>query len=268
MPLMVGGAADADSPWGRFGQAVRARREAIGLSQDDLALLAGFSRGTVKTVEAGRPITARTLPGLHYALGWQPRLPSEIEADTDPRPVVPDDVMRAVARAVLPVVRGEVPATDPAEVDRLRADIASMVAARSQRPPQSANTPHLQARLRSGLSASIADAVAAEVEMLPSPSDRVAAVARPDVLRAKATFPRTTVVVQGGVAAEPDAAVSGAPKVTRRPEEQVIRASGLPDELQAHLLAYAARRRESLEAELLTDLADFIELVRRTLPPQ
>ena len=61
----------APGPWTEFGEAVAARRHALGLTQRDLADLAGVSLTTVQAMEAGR--RAARVDSLHRtlrALGW------------------------------------------------------------------------------------------------------------------------------------------------------------------------------------------------------
>jgi transcriptional regulator with XRE-family HTH domain len=67
----------------RFGQAVRRRREAAGLSQEELAERAGLSRNYVGMVERGESNpTLLVLHGLAAALGTtMTALVREVEAD-------------------------------------------------------------------------------------------------------------------------------------------------------------------------------------------
>lgn len=58
-------------PWTDFGAAVAARRHTLGLTQRDLADLAGVSLTTLQALEAGR--RAARVDSLHHilrALGW------------------------------------------------------------------------------------------------------------------------------------------------------------------------------------------------------
>lgn len=59
--------------WGRLGAAVRSAREALGLSQEQLAAVAGVSRSTVQGLERGRVPKSEapsSLPHIERALGW------------------------------------------------------------------------------------------------------------------------------------------------------------------------------------------------------
>ncbi len=61
----------APGPWTEFGAAVATRRHALGLTQRDLADLAGVSLTTLQALEAGR--RAARVDSLHRilrALGW------------------------------------------------------------------------------------------------------------------------------------------------------------------------------------------------------
>jgi transcriptional regulator with XRE-family HTH domain len=61
----------APGPWTEFGTAVAGRRHALGLTQRDLADLAGVSLTTLQALEAGR--RAARVDSLHRilrALGW------------------------------------------------------------------------------------------------------------------------------------------------------------------------------------------------------
>ena len=59
-------------PWVRVGEAVRARREALGLTQLDLARAAGVSETTVRVLETARRDSYRrpNLRAIASALGW------------------------------------------------------------------------------------------------------------------------------------------------------------------------------------------------------
>lgn len=55
-----------------YADAIRARREAMGLSQVKLASVAGVSHGTIRNVEKGKPTEESTRHLLEVALGWRP----------------------------------------------------------------------------------------------------------------------------------------------------------------------------------------------------
>ncbi|MCG6493380.1 helix-turn-helix transcriptional regulator [Kitasatospora sp. A2-31] len=63
-----------EQDWGRLGRAVREAREAAGLSQVELAELAGLSRSAVQSIERGRAFGAPQLSHRSVAqvLGWTP----------------------------------------------------------------------------------------------------------------------------------------------------------------------------------------------------
>ena len=77
---------------------VRARREELGLSQEELAARMGYkSRSSINKIENGRPVTQKIIARLSdvldvsiaYLMGWtdeEPELQAEIEAEilTDP----------------------------------------------------------------------------------------------------------------------------------------------------------------------------------------
>ena len=52
--------------------AVRERRRELQLSELALAQASGVSHMTVRRVEAGEPVRARSVSGLDAALGWRP----------------------------------------------------------------------------------------------------------------------------------------------------------------------------------------------------
>lgn len=56
----------------RLGNLLRTRRDEVGLSQLDLARLAGVHRGTIRNVEAGRPMEDGTLNNVARVLGCVP----------------------------------------------------------------------------------------------------------------------------------------------------------------------------------------------------
>jgi transcriptional regulator with XRE-family HTH domain len=53
-------------------QQIRDRRAELRLSQQQLAQIVGVSRGTIRNVEAGKPMEASTRRGIERALGWRP----------------------------------------------------------------------------------------------------------------------------------------------------------------------------------------------------
>lgn len=118
-----------------FAEAVRARREAIGLSQADLATLADVSGGTIKTAEAGSAgLASRSRRGIILALGW--KAPPEGEFGYNvPRAVLDADSVRAVADAVLPFFRGDGHAGKTNVAMRFRLEYNALVAALSESVP-------------------------------------------------------------------------------------------------------------------------------------
>lgn len=57
----------------QFADQIKQRREEIGLSQDQLGLLAGLSRGSVRNAELGKPLGQGTVAALERAVGWRYR---------------------------------------------------------------------------------------------------------------------------------------------------------------------------------------------------
>lgn len=53
-------------------QAIKERREALGLAQIKLGPVAGVSHGTIRNAEAGKPLEVETLRKIERALGWLP----------------------------------------------------------------------------------------------------------------------------------------------------------------------------------------------------
>ena len=60
--------------WARLATAIRAAREALGLSQETLAERAGVAEGSVQNLEAGKPRNRmpQTLTKIEPHLGWAP----------------------------------------------------------------------------------------------------------------------------------------------------------------------------------------------------
>lgn len=73
---MIGGVTESnDEAVRRFGHAVKARREELGMSQSDLAAALGRPVGTLSAIEQGRRktgVSGRTQTALDRALQWQP----------------------------------------------------------------------------------------------------------------------------------------------------------------------------------------------------
>lgn len=63
-------AAYSDESWARLGDAIRRRRVALRLTQEDLADKAGVSVNTIRNLEQGRRARELTLPRITDALGW------------------------------------------------------------------------------------------------------------------------------------------------------------------------------------------------------
>lgn len=64
--------AGMDTPWARVGAAVRAARDAQGLTQAQLGERAGVSAGTIRAIERGQQFAkvTPTLRAVEGALGW------------------------------------------------------------------------------------------------------------------------------------------------------------------------------------------------------
>lgn len=75
--------------WDQLATAIRAAREARGLSQVTLAELAGVSEGTVQNLESGKPRTRmpKSIPLVEPHLGWAPGSASAILRGGEPTPI-------------------------------------------------------------------------------------------------------------------------------------------------------------------------------------
>lgn len=102
-----------DGDWLRLADHVRAARNALEMTQSDLAAKAGIGFTTVQLLERGTPRTRlpNTISAVEAALGWAPGSARAILAGGDPD-TVPS----------LPKIRVELMSGD---VDRLAAAIAS-----------------------------------------------------------------------------------------------------------------------------------------------
>lgn len=78
-----------------LGASIRQRRGDVGLSQVELAELAGVHRGTIRNAEQGRPLEARTIANLLRVLGCAPALSGAA------LPVLSSGVVRAIVHSLL-----------------------------------------------------------------------------------------------------------------------------------------------------------------------
>lgn len=60
----------SDEAWRGLGDAIRRRRVALGMTQDELAEAAVVAVGTIRNLEKGRKVRHLTLPKITRALGW------------------------------------------------------------------------------------------------------------------------------------------------------------------------------------------------------
>lgn len=88
----------------RPGKVIRARREALAMSQEQLAWLAGVSRTTIRNIEADRVEEARTWIDVETALGWKPGGLEAIRSGRDPEPYLPEEALRILS---LGLIRGK-----------------------------------------------------------------------------------------------------------------------------------------------------------------
>ena len=79
--------------WAQLAAAIRSAREARGLSQVDLAELAGISEGSVQNLESGRPRNRmpQTLAKIEPHLGWAAGSGRAILEGGEPTPAAADD---------------------------------------------------------------------------------------------------------------------------------------------------------------------------------
>lgn len=80
--------------WGRLADAIRRARQERGLTQPQLAELAGVSEGSVQNLESGKPRRRmpQTLAKIEPHLGWAPKSGRSIldGGEPTPAPVAPD----------------------------------------------------------------------------------------------------------------------------------------------------------------------------------
>lgn len=60
----------SDEAWRGLGDAIKRRRVALGMTQEDLAETAIVAVGTIRNLEKGRRVRHLTLPKITRALGW------------------------------------------------------------------------------------------------------------------------------------------------------------------------------------------------------
>lgn len=99
--------------WTRLADHVRAARNALGMTQADLAAAAGIGFTTVQLLERGVPRTRlpNTISAIEAALGWAPGSARRVLEGGDPE-----------AAVTLPKIRFELMSSD---VDRVAAAIAA-----------------------------------------------------------------------------------------------------------------------------------------------
>ncbi len=118
-----------------LGMRIRARREEVGLSQSELAQLAGVHRGTIRNVEMGKPMEARTAANVKRVLGCSPN----INYATRNGPEVLRPVLSPRATAIL---AGAILRSDKADQPGHVADFLDLVTALSEHPPNLPATLH------------------------------------------------------------------------------------------------------------------------------
>ncbi|WP_078999103.1 helix-turn-helix domain-containing protein [Streptomyces sp. WM4235] len=76
-----------DRDWARLGKALKAARQAIGLTQEQLAAELGVSRSVVQGIERGKPHSKPSLTMRAYArrVGWATDSIDEVLAGREPR---------------------------------------------------------------------------------------------------------------------------------------------------------------------------------------
>jgi transcriptional regulator with XRE-family HTH domain len=89
----------ADEPWRRLAGAVRARRDALGWTQAELAARSGVSEPTIRVIETARRSSYQraTLRAIAEALGWPTDSPDRILRGEEPMPTAEDAAGRPVS---------------------------------------------------------------------------------------------------------------------------------------------------------------------------
>lgn len=82
------------------GKIIRARREALGLSQDQLAWLADVSKTTIRNIEADRVDEARKWSQIEVVLGWQPGSLDQIKAGQQPSEIMTTSAVALIIKAM------------------------------------------------------------------------------------------------------------------------------------------------------------------------
>ena len=107
--------------WAKLAAAARAAREARGLSQEALAVLAGVSEGSVQNLESGKPRSRmpQTLSKIEPHLGWAEGSASAILRGGEPAPASASRDGAAGQRSGADKLRGKLPLR---VVDELESD--------------------------------------------------------------------------------------------------------------------------------------------------
>lgn len=130
-----------EADWDRLAEAVRQRREALGLTQVQLAERAGVTDTTIGNLEGGRKFrrTPASLPAVEQELGWTPGSARVVLAGGDPTltsevadampledryrrvaPVSPEALSEAVEDMVYEVFMAGPPGTSFEDYDKAR----------------------------------------------------------------------------------------------------------------------------------------------------
>lgn len=127
-------------------EAIRGRREELGLTQAELATRAGVSTGTVQSLEGSRGAwdNPRSLPKIERALGWGPKSADRIrngeapilleEGPQGPDRAVVDRSQMPVGQGIDPELLVEIAEATPDELLRVRGFLAGLKANRQQQP--------------------------------------------------------------------------------------------------------------------------------------
>jgi DNA-binding XRE family transcriptional regulator len=273
-----------------YGRLLRARREAIGLTQAELALLASVNRVTIGVAESGKPIANKTHYNVLCALGCAPNVRAwddsgipQLEAVFSPR------VAGLAARAVLTLSEDEA-----AGGPLVTADYLELVAELSKGrilPMQYGLCNDIAAAMRP-LEAELFDA---EVAVAASDYDvrwidgkRVGGTPRPRTIHATARVAGLgSVQVTGGPALTQEGA-PGAPTLTNLiadglsgdsalarlalqgieagvPQAAIvyILQADISEENRQRLMQHAVRRAASLQQSLIDEIAVMTEMMVR-----
>lgn len=247
-----------------LGRALRARREDVGLTQEQVGELAEVNRATVRTVEVGKPIGARTLANIKRALGCvaadhygrRDLAPTGLDS-----PVLTANVAGIVARGLLSMPEGQRASAVRGYHDVLQALSERALYELSPDAPDPLPLGEDFRRWRDTLRAYVpeVDMRAVETEL----ADKLGvSVAEPAGFDAATALRIIDQVFGPGPAVRRPADVQQLTPAAR-PEVQVIADASVSNSVKGAMFEYLGRRRAEVDAALLAEITTMVRALEQ-----